>query len=185
MWLFQIFFSNFRKVFELFLVCKLDKTMLEPDATLVQIKQTATQHQTQWSYYRMAKFKSAESFWCNTSTTSKASKGQWWKFELCDTSTTNKASKAKWWNFELLAESLFWHPCKIIDVTQFFLCSVNIWPIKTASTGEIQWVHCVDASFYTKGAAEQSGWWWWLELGCLQQREISLQLILNTTMIYF
>ena len=43
----------------------------------------------------------------DTSTTSKASKGQQWKFELCDTSAT---SKAKWCNFELLAESLFWHP---------------------------------------------------------------------------
>ena len=41
---------------------------------------------SQWSYYRMLKFKSAESPQCNTSTTSKASKGQWWKFELCDTS---------------------------------------------------------------------------------------------------
>ena len=44
----------------------------------------------QWSYYRMAKFKSAESPWCNTSTTSKTSKGQWWKFELCDTSVASK-----------------------------------------------------------------------------------------------
>ena len=52
--------------------------------------------------YRMAKFPK-----CNTSATSKASKGQWWKFELRKTSTT---SKAKWWNFELLADPLFWHP---------------------------------------------------------------------------
>ena len=42
----------------------------------------------QWSYYRMRKLKSPE---CNTSATSMASKGQWWKFEL-------------------LAESLVWYP---------------------------------------------------------------------------
>ena len=48
----------------------------------------------QWSYYRMATFKSAKSPWCNTSATSKASKGQWWKFELHDTSATSKAWKA-------------------------------------------------------------------------------------------
>ena len=46
----------------------------------------------------MAKFISAESPKCNTSTTSKASKGQWWEFEL-------------------LAESLVWHPGKIIGIT--------------------------------------------------------------------
>ena len=45
----------------------------------------------QWSYYRMAKIKSAESPKSNTSDTS-------------------KASKVMWWNFELLAESLVWHP---------------------------------------------------------------------------
>ena len=50
---------------------------------------------SQWFYYRMAKFKSAESPWCNTSATSKASKGQWWKFELCNTSATSKAWKTK------------------------------------------------------------------------------------------
>jgi len=74
--------------------------------------------QTQWSYYRMAKFKSAESLYCNTSATSKASKGQWWKFELHNTSAT---SKAKWWHFELLAESLVWYPGKIIGQTIHFL----------------------------------------------------------------
>ena len=68
----------------------------------------------QWSYYRIAKFKSAETSYCNTSTTSKASKGQWWKFELHDTSAT---SKGKWWNIELLAELLVWYPGKIIDCT--------------------------------------------------------------------
>ena len=41
----------------------------------------------------------------------KASKGQWWKFELPDTIAT---SKAKWWNFEPLAELLVWYPGKII-----------------------------------------------------------------------
>ena len=46
----------------------------------------------------------------NASATSKASKGQWWKFELHDTSSTSKASKDKCWNFELLAESLVWYP---------------------------------------------------------------------------
>ena len=71
--------------------------------------------QDHWSYYRMAKLISAESSKCNTSTTNKASKGQWWNFELCDTSATSKASKAKWWNFELLTESLVWYPWKIID----------------------------------------------------------------------
>ena len=57
----------------------------------------------------MAKFKSAESPWCNTSTTSKASKGQWWKFELRNSSAmgkASKASKAKWLNLELLAVSI-------------------------------------------------------------------------------
>ena len=61
--------------------------------------------------YRIAKFKSAKSAYCNTSATSKA---QWWKFEVGDTSATSKASKAKWWKFELLAESLVWYPGKII-----------------------------------------------------------------------
>ena len=46
-----------------------------------------------WSYYRMAKFKSAESTLCNSSST----------------------SMSKWWNFELQTESLVWHPGKIID----------------------------------------------------------------------
>ena len=46
----------------------------------------------QWSYYRIAKFKSAESPLCNTSATSKASKGRWWKFEPCDTHATSKAN---------------------------------------------------------------------------------------------
>ena len=36
----------------------------------------------QWSYYRMAKIKTVESPKCNTSATSKASNGQWWKFDL-------------------------------------------------------------------------------------------------------
>ena len=66
----------------------------------------------QWSYYRMAKFKSAKLPECNTNATNK---GQWWKFELCDTSATSKESKAKWWNFEPLAELLVWYPGKIID----------------------------------------------------------------------
>ena len=59
--------------------------------TLHDIQGAATAHvrQTQWSYYRIAKWKSAESPKCNTSATSK---GQWWKFELCDTSATNKAN---------------------------------------------------------------------------------------------
>ena len=139
MWLFQIFFSNFRKVFELFLVCKLDKTMLEPDATLVQIKQTATQHQTQWSYYRMAKFKSAESFWCNTSTTSKASKGQWWK----------------WW--KPLAESQVWYP-KVRSLSSVWLESLQtlfILQFILQLSGEQQrldwvmmslWLHCLQLS---------------------------------------
>ena len=68
--------------------------------------------------YRMEKFKSAESLWSNTSATSKASKGQLWKFELCDTSATSKASMAKWWNFELLAESLVWHPIIVWSLCQ-------------------------------------------------------------------
>ena len=45
--------------------------------------------------YRMAKSKSVESPYCSTSATSKASWGQWWKFEL-------------------LTESLVWYPGKII-----------------------------------------------------------------------
>ena len=75
----------------------------------------------QWSYYRMAKLKYAESPKCNTRTTSKASKVQWWKFELLDTSAT---SKATWWNFALLAESLVWHPGKIIG---YDCCEVRMW----------------------------------------------------------
>ena len=46
-----------------------------------------------------------------TSTTRKACKAQWWKFELHNTSTT---SKAKWWNIKLLSESLVQYPGKII-----------------------------------------------------------------------
>ena len=45
--------------------------------------------------YRMAKSKSVESPYCSISATSKASWGQWWKFEL-------------------LTESLVWYPGKII-----------------------------------------------------------------------
>ena len=48
----------------------------------------------------------------NTNVTSKASKGQWWKFELSNTSAT---SKAKWWNYlKLLTESLVLYPISYI-----------------------------------------------------------------------
>ena len=71
--------------------------------THIPIDQWSCGHLSSYQYYwlwaiiiyRMAKFKSAESPYCNTSATSKASKGHWWKFELHDTSATSKASNAK------------------------------------------------------------------------------------------
>ena len=81
----------------------------------------------QWSYYTMAKFKSAETPKCNTSS-------QWWKSELCDTSATSKASKAKWWNFELLAESLFWHTKYMYDHCFKGLCAPPQRPTEFCNT---------------------------------------------------
>ena len=85
----------------------------------------------QWSSYRMAKPKSAESpYNGNTSVTSK---GQWWKLELCDTSAK---SKAKWWNFELLTESLVWYPGELFASENFCIISSN--SVKILSWAELR-----------------------------------------------
>ena len=83
-------------------------------------------NEDQWSYYRMAKFKCADSPQCNTSATSKASRGQWWKFEL-------------------LAELLVWHP-KVRSLYLILLetgtATADFDLIQLINTGTNQWWWC-------------------------------------------
>ena len=78
--------------------------------------------------YGKTKFKSAESPLCNTSKASKASKGQWWKFELCDT-------EVLFWHsmYDHCSESTIRSKCHLLlsslsasaDSQAFMTCKVN------------------------------------------------------------
>ena len=109
----------------------------------------------QWSYIGWQNLNLLSQPNGNTSATSKASNGQWWKFELCDTSATSKASKAKWWNFKLLAESLVWHPIYDHCLKHWLVCNADLYAnLETESVNKLppneDWMRLRFFNFHTQ-----------------------------------